>query len=330
MIDAGHRQTPRLAWALLAVGSAIVAFVEAAWAVAPTVRFRPDARAISVDQGFSFKAVVLPDTGTWLYRLRSDDPGDPRASGLRLYEDTRPLGPPHRSHEEIRQKGQGRFSHWGQSLWFSSSDGGDPRSNGRAYTAEVPLTVRARWRLAGVLGLLTAVGSGLLLLGRSGGRSAVMSEWLGARPLPSMARASTRERLILSVSALCFLVASAVAVAECLAPTFTFPLGQAFIAPENGFAHVAQVPNVSAMYRLQSGDGDDHYVSVLKLFEDRVALGPAHSLHDDIRKRGQGRFSHWAGTVPFQRRITAIPRPMRDATQSKRIPRCRRPSLRWA
>ena len=35
------------------------------------------------------------------------------------------------------------------------------------------------------------------------------------------------------------------------------------------------------------------YRSPLRLFEDGVALGPAHSLHALIRGQGSGRFSHW-------------------------------------
>ncbi len=36
--------------------------------------------------------------------------------------------------------------------------------------------------------------------------------------------------------------------------------------------------------------------STLRLFENGVEIGPAHSLHADIRNLGAGRFSHWAST----------------------------------
>ncbi|MCM2313764.1 MAG: FkbM family methyltransferase [Thermoanaerobaculia bacterium] len=39
--------------------------------------------------------------------------------------------------------------------------------------------------------------------------------------------------------------------------------------------------------------------SGLLLFEGEQMMGPAHSLHDDIRKLGEGRFSHWAGNLYF-------------------------------
>jgi len=60
------------------------------------------------------------------------------SSCLRVFEDDREIGPGHASHEEIRSKGAGRYSHWGKELYFSTSDNSDPRSNGRRYrVAEV-------------------------------------------------------------------------------------------------------------------------------------------------------------------------------------------------
>ncbi|EDM38342.1 hypothetical protein PBAL39_01967 [Pedobacter sp. BAL39] len=37
--------------------------------------------------------------------------------------------------------------------------------------------------------------------------------------------------------------------------------------------------------------------SKLRLFEDGKEIGPAHSLHTDIRTKGSGRFSHWSGSL---------------------------------
>jgi hypothetical protein len=55
-------------------------------------------------------------------------------SKLRFFEDEKELGPAHAGHAEIRQNGKGRFSHWKTLLYFSTSDGSDPRTNGRKYT----------------------------------------------------------------------------------------------------------------------------------------------------------------------------------------------------
>ena len=56
------------------------------------------------------------------------------ASRLRLYEDGRPLGPAHSAHSDIRSLGKGRFSHWGPTVYFSTSDNSDPPTNGRRYS----------------------------------------------------------------------------------------------------------------------------------------------------------------------------------------------------
>lgn len=56
------------------------------------------------------------------------------ASWLLLFEDGVELGPAHAPQELVRTMGRGRFSHWGSSLYFSTSDNSDPRSNSRSYT----------------------------------------------------------------------------------------------------------------------------------------------------------------------------------------------------
>ena len=63
--------------------------------------------------------------------LISDSDG---ASSITLYENGVPLPHPHCAHDEIRRIGQGRYSHWGPHLFFSTSDNTDPRTNGRVYT----------------------------------------------------------------------------------------------------------------------------------------------------------------------------------------------------
>ncbi|NUQ62375.1 MAG: putative Ig domain-containing protein [Pirellulales bacterium] len=55
-------------------------------------------------------------------------------SALMLFEDGKPLGPPRSVHQDIREKGKGRYSHWTrEGLYFSASDNTDPRTNGRRY-----------------------------------------------------------------------------------------------------------------------------------------------------------------------------------------------------
>ena len=42
-------------------------------------------------------------------------------------------------HDEIRQAGLGRYSVWGRSLYFSTSDNSDPSDNGRSYELSLPI-----------------------------------------------------------------------------------------------------------------------------------------------------------------------------------------------
>ena len=77
-------------------------------------------------------------TNLWHYELKHGAPSDIRGgrSTLELYEDGKLLGPAHASHADTRTLGGGRWSHWGaHSLWFSTSDNSDPRTNGRKYKA---------------------------------------------------------------------------------------------------------------------------------------------------------------------------------------------------
>src|SRR5262245_12313541 len=62
-------------------------------------------------------------------------------SRVRLFEDGEPLNHPRRLHAAINRHGMGRYSHWGDSLIFSTSDNSDPRTNGRAYVLRVPQTL---------------------------------------------------------------------------------------------------------------------------------------------------------------------------------------------
>lgn len=74
--------------------------------------------------------------------VKSLPPGDTAASPwnspLVLCEDGRALGPSHAVHDDIRQTGRGRFSHWHDMLYFSTSDNSDPNGNGRTYTLVQP------------------------------------------------------------------------------------------------------------------------------------------------------------------------------------------------
>lgn len=63
----------------------------------------------------------------------SDRVGDDRRSTVFVFEDAHQLPHPHSLHDDIDKHGQGRFSHWGDEIFFSSSDQSDPNSAKHAY-----------------------------------------------------------------------------------------------------------------------------------------------------------------------------------------------------
>lgn len=73
------------------------------------------------------------------------DKTKPQASMVEVYEDGNQLGPSHTLHDTIRRDGRGSFSHWGEQLFFSTSDNSDPNVNGRQYTvrywSQVPASI---------------------------------------------------------------------------------------------------------------------------------------------------------------------------------------------
>lgn len=53
---------------------------------------------------------------------------------------------------------------------------------------------------------------------------------------------------------------------------------------------------------------DSEGLSRVRVLEDGVELGPPHCPHEEIRREGQGRFSHWAGNLYFSTSDNTDPR----------------------
>jgi hypothetical protein len=68
----------------------------------------------------------------------SDDTVHPRRSTALLCEDGKIVGTAHSPHDDIRKKGNGRYSHWAGALYFSTSDNTDPNENRRQYQLVFP------------------------------------------------------------------------------------------------------------------------------------------------------------------------------------------------
>ncbi len=110
-------------------------------------------------EGNALQVRVVKPLGS-LYAT-GDSSGELRRSTLTLYEDERPLGPAHVEHKNIRSKGGGAYSHWGERLNFSTSDNSDLFSNERHYWYRAHFFVQDALRswlllMAWVLGLLLA------------------------------------------------------------------------------------------------------------------------------------------------------------------------------
>lgn len=94
-------------------------------------------RNLRSDGGVAYKISIPVENG--------DTQESPNQSNLKLYENGKELGEAHARHADIRNIGKGKFSHWGKTIIFSTSDNTDPRRNGRTYTyvvngKEVPAT----------------------------------------------------------------------------------------------------------------------------------------------------------------------------------------------
>jgi pectate lyase len=87
--------------------------------------FAIDFDGLRSDGGYAWKIGYVIDGG--------DSNEKPSASLLRIFENGVELHPPHSPHQDIRDFGKGRFSHWGTTLYFSTTDNTDPVANGREY-----------------------------------------------------------------------------------------------------------------------------------------------------------------------------------------------------
>src|SRR4051794_29784725 len=78
---------------------------------------------IAHESGHCYKATLRPDFPA------GDTADGPALASADVLEDGLGLGPGHMAHDAIRESGGGRFSHWHDTLYFSTSDNTDPRTN---------------------------------------------------------------------------------------------------------------------------------------------------------------------------------------------------------
>ena len=106
----------------------------ALWQVDTRYEFDLSPKNMAHHDGAAFRARIAGQV-SWPWRRAPDTTSNLQRSRLILFEEGRPLGPPHQAHGEIISLGNGRYSHWNNFILFSASDNSDPRTNGRHYHA---------------------------------------------------------------------------------------------------------------------------------------------------------------------------------------------------
>lgn len=160
-------------------------------------RLQPD--RIRPESGHAWIADVRADV-PFPYVVRGSEVGVAPSGVLVLTEDGLALGPADAPHDTIRREGRGAYSHWSDSLYFSTIDNSDPRSNGRRYEYSVRAAAPASLK---IVSMVLAAAGGLLLAALRGTATATGNE---VQPLRHAGPA--RDRLAIA----CF-VGAALAVA---------------------------------------------------------------------------------------------------------------------
>lgn len=93
-----------------------------------TQKIEPLPGPFTRERGYAWVAPLKQSADT------ADTNEQPKRSHLMLYEDGVLLGFRHALHVHIRDYGAGRYSHWNDTLIFSTTDNSDPNTNGRQYS----------------------------------------------------------------------------------------------------------------------------------------------------------------------------------------------------
>src|SRR5262245_45817693 len=105
-------------------------------ALSPTIEATIDPQTMTPEVGFAFTAPVRPHV-RFPFVVRGAAVGQSASGPLTLTENGLPLRRENTNHDLIRNVGGGTYAHWANTLFFSSTDGTDPRDNGRIYRYRV-------------------------------------------------------------------------------------------------------------------------------------------------------------------------------------------------
>lgn len=155
--------------------------------VVKDVPFTLDAAEIQHEGGLLYRAPMKRRL-SWPWQPISDHQYSPRRSRLILLEDGRLIGHAHSDIDQIKTLGAGRYAHWVNALFFSSSDRTDPRANKRRYHGTLSAGVAPRLvqqlNEIGSAMILSALGALLWLRRRRLSQllRALLSRWRGRLP----------------------------------------------------------------------------------------------------------------------------------------------------
>ncbi|MBN8436974.1 MAG: hypothetical protein J0L95_02860 [Candidatus Accumulibacter sp.] len=112
--------------------------------------------SIQHDTGCAYVIAHNHQPASWpVTTFVSDSESTPQASRLILLQDSLPFGQPHAMHDDIRNKGNGKYSYWEGTLYFSLPNCADPRESESIYTVSIPASLtklaKLSWFIAAVL-----------------------------------------------------------------------------------------------------------------------------------------------------------------------------------
>src|SRR5262245_50890518 len=291
---------------IVVVGAALIATLSAVAMLAvqlsgaASTRVTFDATAIKAVEGhkFAYTPSVRPPVPGMV--AQGDSLAHPSASLLTLTENGAVYGTAHSPHARIASDGGGLYSHWGATIYFSTRDNTDPRTNGRTYAAVIPFkTPTWVWLVALATGSMAAA---ILFPGLRGvGSIATHLDWRAIRLTTVVVGAA----LVAALSAVAML---AVQLSGAASTHVTFDVTAIKAVEGHAFAYTPSVgPPVPGM--VAQGDSLEHpSASLLTLTENAAVYGTPHSSHDRIASDGGGLYSHWGPVIYFSTRDNTDPR----------------------
>ena len=150
-----------------------------AWARFHGVPFNEDVAPVSIARGTGLASrASFPRNAYFAPRGDIRYRGGLSGSDLRLFENGHVIGPAHSERADIENLGRGRYLYSTDGLYFSSSDGSDPRTNGRTYRVRFRGYADRGWPKVALRTTMLAGSavSALMLLGLLMSRSDILAQ----------------------------------------------------------------------------------------------------------------------------------------------------------